>query len=155
MPVRVLPPAARDIIDVTAKVIRVDQHSSTKAKVDQLSAHKPGAYDLSPGITTSELFITLTKRLTELPEQLSDVDKYYLFVVWTELDRHLTEASQSTYQEVSLPEDTSHVKSAFSSCVGDDDAEHQLDDDLDNWELRTLFRQDAINDIVEMENDAF
>lgn len=75
--------------------------------------------------------------------------------MWTELDRHLTEASQSTYQEVSLPEYTSHVKSAFSSCVGDDDAEHQLDDDVDNWELRTLFRQDAINDIVEMENDAF
>jgi len=155
MPVRVLPPAARDIIDVTAKVIKVDQHRLTGVKVDQLSARKPGAYDLCPGITTSELFITLTKRLTELPEQLSDVDKYYLFVVWTELDRHLTEASQSTYQEVSLPEDTSHVKSAFSSCVGDDDAEHQLDEDVDNWELRTLFRQDAINDIIEMESDTF
>lgn len=154
MPVRVLPPAARDIIDVTAKVIKVtspnakvDQHSSTKAKVDQLSLRKPGAYDLCPGITTSELFITLTKRLTELPEQLSDVDRYYLFVVWTELDRHLTEQAQSAYEEVPLPDDVP-VKSAFASATGDDD-------DVDNWELRTLFRQDAVNDIIEMESDTF
>ena len=141
--------ATAKVLSITSRALVAsgnEQVTEPMVKVDQHSPRKPGAYDLCPGITTSELFITLTKRLTEMPEQLSDVDKFYLFSVWTELDRHLTESSQSAYEELvtDVP-----VKSAFASCTGDDD------EDVDNWELRTLFRQDAINDILELESDSF